>query len=111
MSEAHNVKIVNEGNFDAEVLKAKEPVIVEFWTEGCQPCKKLGNVIRKYTDQLKVAPCNVDENAALAEKYGVRTIPTLLFFMDGVVLDQAMGTFNDINEEEVAAKCARLIAA
>jgi thioredoxin 1 len=111
MSEAHNVTIVTAENFEAEVIQAREPVIVEFWTEGCQPCRKLGTVIRQYLDRLKVAPCNVDENSELAERYGVRTIPTLLFFKNGSVVDQAMGTFNDINEAEVAEKCARLIGA
>ena len=70
---------------------------------------KLGEVIRKYSGQLKVAPCNVDENPELASQFGVRVIPALLLFKNGEVVDQAMGTFNDINEAEVDAKCQSLI--
>ena len=105
------ITIVNGDNFDSEVLQSTLPVIVEFWTEACQPCRRLGKVIREYAGQVKIAPCNVDENVELAERLGVRVIPTLLFFKGGEVVDMAMGTVSDIDEAEVAAKCRALVAA
>ena len=105
----HSVNAVTGANFESDVLQSKEPVILEFWTEGCKPCQKLGGIIRKYSGQIKIAPCNVDENPELASQFGVRVLPTLLFFKNGEVMDQAMGTFNDIDEAE--AKCVGLIAA
>src|SRR5690349_1269327 len=94
----HAFNAVTQDNFESEVLQSSEPVILEFWTEGCKPCQKLGGIIRKYSGQIKIAPCNVDDNPELASQFGVRVLPTLLFFKNGEVLDQAMGTFNDINE-------------
>lgn len=107
----HAVNAITGANFGEEVLQSQEPVILEFWTEGCKPCQKLGSIIRKYSGQIKIAPCNIDENPELASEFAIRVVPTLLFFKNGVVTDQAMGTFNDINEAEVDAKCQNLIAA
>jgi thioredoxin 1 len=111
MENNHSFIAINSANFESEVVQATEPVVLEFWTEGCKPCRKLGGSIRKYAGQLKIAPCNVDENPELASQFSVHVIPTLLFFKNGEVVDQAMGTFNDINEAEVEAKCRSLIAA
>lgn len=107
----HSFNAISEANFESEVLQSQEPVILEFWTEGCKPCQKLGSIIRKYSGQIKIAPCNIDQNPELASEFGIHVVPTLLFFKNGVVTDQAMGTFNDINEAEVETKCKDLIAA
>ena len=111
MSQLPEFTAITSDNFQSEVLESTTPVILEFWTEGCKPCQKLAPVIRRFADQLKIGPCNVDENPDLAQQYGVLNIPTLLYFKDGQVVDRAMGTFNDISEEEVAEKCEKLIAA
>ena len=74
INHAHNA--ITGANFGEEVLQSQEPVILEFWTEGCKPCQKLGGIIRKYSGQIKIAPCNIDENPDTPGKYGVRGIPT-----------------------------------
>ena len=90
-----NVLTVDEGTFDAEVLKSEQPVLVDFWAPWCGPCMQLSPVIDEIASakagQAKVAKVNVDDNQQLAAKYGVRSIPALLFFKGGVVVDQMVG--------------------
>ena len=104
-----NVTALTPDNFDAEVTQSDRPVVIEFWTEGCKPCEKLGKVIRQFADQMKVATCSVDDYPEIATKYGVMNIPTLLFFKNGVMVDRAIGYINDIGENEVAAKCKAVL--
>jgi len=94
-----DVAAVGTGNFDDEVVKAEQTVVVDFWAEWCQPCKMLSPVLdkvaQKFTGQLKVVKCNVDENQDIAMKYGVMSIPNLIFFKDGQVVNQAVGYMNE----------------
>jgi len=94
-----NVAAVGAGNFDAEVEKSPQPVVVDFWAEWCQPCKMLSPVLDslagKFAGQLKVVKCNVDENPELATKYGVVSIPNLIFFKDGQIVNQVVGYKNE----------------
>src|SRR5580698_7408524 len=91
----NNVLNVTEENFDAEVLKSEQPVLVDFWAPWCGPCVQLSPVIDEIATakvgQVKVAKVNVDDNQQLAVKYRVNSIPALLFFKDGVVKDQLVG--------------------
>jgi thioredoxin 1 len=77
----------NDGNFDAEVLQADRPVLVDFWADWCVPCHMVSPVVEEIghdqTDVLKVAKLNVDDNPEMSRKYGVMSIPTLILFKGG----------------------------
>jgi thioredoxin 1 len=80
-------KAVTDATFEAEVLKAAQPVVVDFWAEWCGPCKMIGPILEEIAaelqGQLTVAKMNVDENSATPGKYGIRSIPTLMLFKGG----------------------------
>ena len=99
------VAAVGTGNFESEVVGSSTPVVVDFWAEWCQPCKMLSPVLdrlaSRYAGQLRVVKCNVDENQDVAMKYGVTSIPNLIFFKDGQVVNQAIGY---MNESQLASK-------
>lgn len=86
---------VNESNWDAEVLESEKPVLVDFWATWCQPCLRLGpkveQVAEEYGDRLKVVKLNTQEADAIASRYGVMSIPVLMLFKRGKVVDQLLG--------------------
>ena len=85
----------NESNFEAEVLKSDIPVFVDFYADWCGPCKMMSPVIDKlseeYAGKIKVGKVNVDENSDLAMKYGIMSIPNMVFFKNGEVVDRVVG--------------------
>jgi thioredoxin 1 len=86
---------VSDATFEQEVLRSAQPVLVDFWAVWCGPCKAIAPVVDSlattYAGKLKVAKVNVDESSATPSRYGIRGIPTLLFFKDGKVADQVVG--------------------
>lgn len=105
------VASVTEQNFEQEVLKSELPVLVDFWAPWCGPCRAVTPVVEKVaTDlqgKLKAVKCNVDESQSLAAKFGIRSIPSLLMFRGGEVIDSVVGF---LPEAELKKRVERVIA-
>ena len=97
-------------HFKEEVLDSDKPVLVDFWAEWCGPCKMLTPTINEvaddYKDKAVIGKLNVDENPTIAAEYGIRSIPSLLFFKDGKVQKQIMGA---VAKEEISSALDELI--
>lgn len=102
--------ILTDSNFD-EVINSGKPVLVDFWAEWCGPCKMIGPVVEElagdYEGRAVVAKLNVDENPQTTAKFGVRSIPTLLVFKGGQIVDKQVGAVpKSVLNQKLAAQVA-----
>jgi thioredoxin 1 len=92
---AEGVLEIDDITFDAEVLKSDKPVLIDFWAPWCGPCRAISPLVEdlagEFGDKIKFVKCNVDDNPITPGKYGIRSIPTLMFFKNGNVVDQVIG--------------------
>lgn len=101
---------VNDNNFEQVVLKSDKPVVVDFWAEWCGPCRAIGPIIeelsKEYEGKAIIVKMNTDENPITPTNYGIRSIPTLLFFKNGQVVDKLIGA---VPKPNIKAKLDALI--
>lgn len=102
------VKQVDANSFDQEVINSSKPVLVDFWAEWCGPCKALAPTLEEvgeaFADQIGVVKVEVDANQELAQKYGIRSIPTMMFFKEGKVVETLVGNVPKADIEESIKK-------
>ncbi len=89
---------LRDDNFKAEVLQSSLPVLVDFWAPWCGPCKMVGPIVeelsKEYANKIKIGKIDIDESPKIARQYGVMSIPTLMFFKGGQVVEQVVGALS-----------------
>lgn len=103
---------VTDASFENDVLKSNVPVLVDFWAEWCGPCRLLGPILEEvapsYEGKIKIVKLNVDENSDSGTKFGVMSIPTMLFFKAGKEVDRVVGA---VSKNEVQNRIDKILAA
>lgn len=99
------LKHFTDSNFDSEVLKSDKPVLIDFWATWCGPCRMIAPIVEElsssYANKAVIGKMDVDENPETAMKFGIRSIPTLLFFKNGKLVDQIVGA---VGKDKIVAK-------
>ncbi len=103
--------VLNDQNFEGEVLKSSIPVLVDFWAPWCGPCQMMGPIVEEIAKEMegrsvKIAKLNVDEAAAIAEKYNVMSVPTFKIFKNGEVVDEFIGVQD---KEEIVKRLEKFL--
>ena len=105
---AENVMEFDDQNFDSDVLEAGMPVLVDFWAVWCGPCKAIAPIVEEvaneFSGKVRVGKIDVDSNNQVARRYGIRSIPTLLLFSGGEVVDQVIGNVAKASIESMLSK-------
>lgn len=112
---SQNVSAVGDDNFDAEVLKSGVPVVVDFWAEWCPPCRALAPTFEElageYEGSVRFVKLDVDDNAAVSQRYGIKSIPTLIFFDGGREVERIVGATGKEALKRVVERYAKAAAA
>jgi thioredoxin 1 len=99
---------VTDGNFQAEVVKSTLPVLVDFWTTGCQPCRviapHLDAIAQAYNGKIRIGKCDIDQNPMVPSQFEIRSVPTLLLFKNGQVVGQLIGAVPRTRIEDLLSK-------
>ena len=102
------VKMINQNEFDAEVMQAKGLVVVDMYADWCGPCKMMAPVVEQlaaeYDGKIKIGKLNVDEEPEIAQRYGVMSIPTFIYFKGGEVVEQSLGAVTADKLKEAITK-------
>ena len=105
---AKDILEVGDSNFESEVLQSGKPVLVDFWAPWCGPCRAIAPIVEElagdFGDKVKFTKCNVDENPTTPTKYGIKSIPTLIFFKDGEIQDKVIGIVAKSRLEEMISQ-------
>ena len=105
---SEHLQTFNDANFQADVLQSDKPVLVDFWATWCAPCRAIAPAVEElaktYEGKIKVGKLNIDDDQGIPQQYGIRSIPTLLVFKGGKVVDQIVGAVPKSKIEDALKK-------